>query len=132
MKDFNPSDIHMWISKSEAVGGYYKKDGKLIINTLLYDITILDYEDNDIFMPSCGAFLKTDRGFHFLFPPTINRAHKLQDANYLRICTDRGHWSQFIQSKITGEKRILISNNPQWDNFVFKWNNMVQEAINKG
>lgn len=132
---FDPNKIPLQIEESTPSSIYFQKAlYKIpIIKIPMNALYIVDCDSKDIFVSSCDAYVETDKGYHFLFAPNKKNTtlKKLQDEKFVRYSVHTGHWAQFVKSKITGEKRIMKSNNPDWNLFCNKWNMLVEDYLNE-
>lgn len=130
---FDPNKIPLQIEESKPSSIYFQKTlHKIpIIKIPMDQVYIVDCDSKDIFVFSCDSYVETDKGYHFLFAPNKKNAtlEKLQDEKFVKYSIHTGHWAQFVQSKITGEKRIMKSNNPDWNLFCNKWNMLVEDYL---
>jgi hypothetical protein len=131
--NFDPNLIAMSIEDSKPSSIYFS-DALYKIPVILIpvnDAYIVDCDRKDIFINSCDAYVETDKGYHFLFAP--NKKDKtlenLQDPKFRQYSMWHGKWAQFTKSKITGAKRIMKVNNPDWTLFCNRWNLLVEDYL---
>jgi hypothetical protein len=126
-------NVDITIGRSEPSSTYFQESlYKIpIIKIPMYQVYVLDYDKKDLFINSCGAYVETDKGYHFIFAPdkVSPKFEKMQDAKFMKYSTHNGYWSQFTCSKVTGEKRVMKVNKEGWEEFVDKWNTLAKLGI---